>query len=65
MQNWRASTLSIVVATEDRHAAKRTFNNVAETVTEAQITALGGFVAQIADAPFTAAILKTTDHFTL
>lgn len=65
MQTWQASTLSIVVATEDRHAAKRTFNNIAETVTTAQITALGGFVAQIADAPFTAAVLKTTSHFTI
>ena len=65
MQNWQASTLAITVATEDHHAAKRTFNDVTENVTAAQITALGDFVAQITNAPFTAAVLKTTSHFTI
>ncbi|BDZ30506.1 hypothetical protein RA086_04910 [Lactiplantibacillus sp. WILCCON 0030] len=63
MQNWQANTLSITVATDDAHAAKRTFTNVTAEIKPEQIQALGNFVAQLAAAPFTTAVLKTTHDF--
>jgi len=63
MQTWQASTLSVTVATDDPHAAKRTFNNIVAEVNDTQITALGAVVSQLANAPFTTAVLKTTTNF--
>ena len=63
MQTWQASTLSVTVTTDDPHAAKRTFNNIVAEVNDTQITALGTVVSQLANAPFTTAVLKTTTNF--
>ncbi|AVK62741.1 hypothetical protein C5Z26_00675 [Lactobacillus sp. CBA3606] len=64
MQNWRANQLTISVAADNPKAIKRTFNNLNEAITVAQVTDLGQLVATLVAAPFTGATLKTTRQFT-